>query len=308
MKKTVSKDSLGDRMKAYENRESFRHLDRVPFVARMDGRGFSKLTKGLPKPDPRFARLMIETSRFLIETTGALVAYTQSDEITLVFYTEEHDQQLWYDSKHDKIVSHLGSLTSDFFNFLMPQLVPEKVPVLHPHASFCSLVNPAEYGSCTCGALSKSKKTTLAEFDARCFTVPNLKEASNAVLWRQADAIRNSVSMLAQGQFSHKQLEKKARRDQLALLKDKGIDWNEQPASFKWGTLLRRIETRRPFNEEEMARIPEDKRDDLKEQLIIRREVVELDVLPLKNFSADDRVAILFQEPTTMPQPEIIPE
>jgi tRNA(His) 5'-end guanylyltransferase len=43
--------------------------------------------------------------------------------------------------------------------------------------------------------------------------------------WRQDDAIRNSISMLAQAHFSHRKLHKKNRRDMRDMLQSKGIKW-----------------------------------------------------------------------------------
>jgi tRNA(His) guanylyltransferase len=44
-------DSLGDRMKSYESRESDRRfLPMVPVYARIDGRGFSSFTRGMERP------------------------------------------------------------------------------------------------------------------------------------------------------------------------------------------------------------------------------------------------------------------
>jgi hypothetical protein len=47
----VSKDSLGDRMKAYESLEADHLIDaEVPLVVRLDGRAFSTFTRGMNKP------------------------------------------------------------------------------------------------------------------------------------------------------------------------------------------------------------------------------------------------------------------
>ncbi len=47
----ASKDSFGDRMKMYEGAEAQRKfLPGLPIVARLDGRGFSRFTKGLERP------------------------------------------------------------------------------------------------------------------------------------------------------------------------------------------------------------------------------------------------------------------
>ena len=44
-------DSLGDRMKQYEDREAMRSgMPRLPIVIRLDGRSFHTFTRGMAKP------------------------------------------------------------------------------------------------------------------------------------------------------------------------------------------------------------------------------------------------------------------
>lgn len=53
--------------------------------------------------------------------------------------------------------------------------------------------------------------TNGAMFDARCFNIPR-EEVTNLIYWRELDAMRNSVQMVGQANFSHKQLNKKIRK------------------------------------------------------------------------------------------------
>ena len=80
-------DELGDRMKLYEQAEAGRRVTPLlPICIRLDGRGFSQWTRGLARPfDARLSDLMVETTRKLVEETGALVGFTQSDEIDAAF-------------------------------------------------------------------------------------------------------------------------------------------------------------------------------------------------------------------------------
>lgn|SRR3990167_2598910 len=61
-------------------------------------------------------------------------------------------------------------------------------------------------------------------------------------MWRSRyDTERNSVSMLAQANFSHKVLEGLSKKDQKAkLLNDKQINWDEEPNWFKYGDTLKK--------------------------------------------------------------------
>ena len=77
---------LGDRMKYFEQFETERCFnDFLPVVIRLDGRGFSKFTKNFVKPyDLDMAQAMMNVSEKLLKESGALVAYQQSDEISLL--------------------------------------------------------------------------------------------------------------------------------------------------------------------------------------------------------------------------------
>ena len=84
-------DALGDRMKEFEMLEAGRRLlPVIPALARIDGRRFSRFTSGLARPyDQRLSDLMIATTKHLVEETNANCGYTQSDEITLTWYTAD---------------------------------------------------------------------------------------------------------------------------------------------------------------------------------------------------------------------------
>jgi len=87
----MKKDEFGDRMKKYEQVETGRSLlPLVPVYARLDGRSFHKFMSGFEKPfDKKFRNIMDGVTRFLMEEFGAVVGYTQSDEISLAWYPIE---------------------------------------------------------------------------------------------------------------------------------------------------------------------------------------------------------------------------
>lgn len=84
-------DELDQRMRVYETAHDHCVLPGLFMVARLDGRGFTKLTKeahDFTAPfDPRFCELMTHTTRHLMERTGIAFTYgnTHSDEISLLF-------------------------------------------------------------------------------------------------------------------------------------------------------------------------------------------------------------------------------
>ena len=81
---------LADRMKMYEDVESKRRfMPFLPVIARLDGKNFSRWTKGLARPfDDRLSQLFINSTERLIEETNACIGYTQSDEVSLIFYSK----------------------------------------------------------------------------------------------------------------------------------------------------------------------------------------------------------------------------
>ena len=73
-------------------------------------------------------------------------------------------------------------------------------------------------------------------FDARVFNIPR-EEVCNLLYWRQLDAIRNSIQMVGQANFSHTELQNKSCKDiQDMLAFGRGIDWNYYSTPCKRGT------------------------------------------------------------------------
>jgi tRNA(His) guanylyltransferase len=258
-------DDMGDRMKMYEMAEAGRRcMPLLPILARIDGRSFSKFTHGLQRPfDRRLSQLMIDTVKYLVRETNAACGYTQSDEITLAWYAATFDSQVIFDGRISKLCSVLASLTTVYFNRHLPAHLP------------------AEYAD------------RLPHFDARVWTVPNLEEAANVFLWREFDATKNSISMAARAHYSHKQLDNKNGGEMLAMLKDKGANWDDFPDFFKRGTYVQRRKTLRKFTVDELDRLPplhEARKDP--ELMVERTDYVALELPPLARVG--NRVGLLF--------------
>ena len=63
------------------------------------------------------------------------------------------------------------------------------------------------------------------------------EEVCNLIYWRQLDAARNSIQMVGQANFSHKELQNKSCNDiQDMLMTRKGINWNNFPTYQKRGS------------------------------------------------------------------------
>ena len=215
---------LGDRMKRYEGAAEHRLMSRLPVLARLDGRAFHSFTRGLLRPfDRRLHDLMVYTTTALLAETGASVGYTQSDEITLAWAPT--DEFPWFGARVQKMASSLASFATLTFSRALPAILPEKA-------------------------------SSAALFDARVWVVPDVREASNAFLWREQDATKNSISMLGQAHFSHRQLHRKHSGQVQDMLHEKGINWNDCEPWQKRGTWVRRVKTREPFTTEELDALP----------------------------------------------------
>lgn len=221
-------DDLGDRMKLYESAEAGRRfMPLLPIIARIDGRCFSGFTRGMDRPyDRGMSNLMIETTRWLVKETNACMGYTQSDEITLAWYSDSIKSQVFFDGRIQKMVSQLAALTTAKFNQLLPDFLP---------------------------ACYASKMPT---FDARAWQVPSVDEGANVFLWREVDATKNSVTMAASAHYSHSELHGKGSSDKQEMLFAKGVNWNDYPASFKRGTYIQRRVVKRAFTSEELDKLP----------------------------------------------------
>lgn len=205
------KDDLGNRMKSfYEDKTRFYLCRKTNHVLRIDGKAFHSYTKGLNRPfDEDFIADMNETAKFLCsEIQGAKIGYVQSDEISIWFNDENSiDTDLWFNGNIQKIASVSASITTCKFNTLRSNRGFDKP----------------------------------AYFDARVFTIPSLEEVVNYFIWRQNDAVRNSICSVAQSLYSHKELHGKNQNDQQELIFQKGLNWNDFPSRQKRGSSIRRI-------------------------------------------------------------------
>lgn len=77
-------------------------------------------------------------------------------------------------------------------------------------------------------------KTAL--FDSRCFNIP-IDEVNNCLVWRQQDAIRNSIQSVAQAFFSHKELMGKNCNELIEMLNHcYSYDWHSIDPDLQRGS------------------------------------------------------------------------
>ena len=200
----MKKQTLGSRMKQYEECCNYRLTRRLPLIIRLDGRAFHSWTKKshCVRPfDEALMKLMAETTRFLCESiSGCVFGYTQSDEISLLLRDDQNnDTAPWFDKRVQKIVSISAAMATFFFNDNNPY--EKKFP---------------------------------AYFDSRVFVLPE-EEIRSYFIWRQNDASKNSLSMLAQSLYSHAELMHCHRDELMDMCWRKGCNWNDLPTPKKRG-------------------------------------------------------------------------
>lgn len=208
---------LGDRMKEYE-RCAEQHLpQRLPVIIRVDGRHFSTYTRRIDLDEPfdnLFRDVMARVARRMCnEIQGAKLAYTQSDEISILVTSNDRIESMaWFGNDLQKLASVSASFaTANFF-----QVAPRKWLTYGPH------------------------------FDGRAFVIPP-DEVCNYFLWRQRDWERNSLQMLARHYYSQSQLQGKNRSEMHDMIWEAGDNWNDLPAYHKRGVAVVQKEVSDPF-------------------------------------------------------------
>lgn len=225
-------DELGKRMKTYyEAIPKTKLIRRIPVAIRIDGKAFHTFTKGFNKPfDAILIKSMQETMKYLCENIqGCVLGYTQSDEITLILVDyKKIDSCAWFDYEVQKMCSIAASMATMAFNKFFIEMAETAL-------QYYDTVAPIE-AAMNFDFSVYQRKFNKAMFDARCFNVPK-EEVTNLIYWRQLDAARNSIQMVGQANFSHKELQgKNCNQIQDMLMLQKGINWNNYPAYQKRGS------------------------------------------------------------------------
>ena len=222
----MKNDALGDRMKEfYEDRTRIKLPRRTFTIIRIDGKAFHTYTKGLERPfDEGLIEDMNATTAYLCKNIqGAKFGYVQSDEISLVLTDfDDLGTHAWFDNNLQKMVSVAASMATAEFN---------KLRLIRYMKNSMIFLEPEDIG-----------KFKMAEFDARAFQIPFIDEVENYFIWRQQDAVRNSISSVAQSLYSTKELHGKKTSDMQELIFQKGINWNDYDFRLKRGAVIAKVE------------------------------------------------------------------
>ncbi|MGM9868095.1 MAG: tRNA(His) guanylyltransferase Thg1 family protein [Sodaliphilus sp.] len=213
-------DTLNEQMRRFEQSLDRTMLEGIYIVARLDGHGFTRLTKkewDLEKPfDIKFRDAMIATTEHLMECGFRIVyGYTQSDEISLLFHIDESA----FSRKERKLISILAAEASVAFSTAMGKA---------------------------------------AVFDCRLVPLPREENVVDYFRWRQEDAHRNSLNShcywaLRKNGVSaanaQKQLSGISNSKKNEILFERGINYNNLPTWQKRGVgIYFRNEQREGYN------------------------------------------------------------
>ena len=221
-------DTLGDICKTFEAEHEGPALGGNGWiVARLDGRGFSKLTRGLTKPyDTRMAGVMDAVARHVLASSGALAAYHQSDEISLFWGPIGEGQMRAFGGRRSKWLSVLAASAT----------------------------------SALMRALDKEGLSALADrfphMDARLMTVTGAQEAGMVLAWRAQDARRNAIQGLAQRHYAQRELSGHPLGVLREMLVQAGAPFEEMPQAYRNGTLLFHQAYQDTLSEAERQAIP----------------------------------------------------
>lgn len=199
-------DELDKKMRTYEQSLDQVILPETYMVARLDGRGFTKLTKEICKfeaPfDVRFRDLMVRTAIALMDCGFRVVyGFTESDEISLLFVPGDET----FGRKVRKYNSTLAGEASAAISLELGRV---------------------------------------ATFDCRIVPLPNIERVKDYFRWRQEDAHRNSLNshcywmLRKEGKSARKataMLKGQSVSFKNELLFSRGINFEKLPAWQKRG-------------------------------------------------------------------------
>ena len=232
------KDNLGNRMKDYyESRSQIKLLRRIPVIIRVDGKSFSHFCKRFQRPHDKFLHMCLDnTLKYLCKNVQCVkLGQRHSDEMSLLLTDyEDTNTEPYFDYKVQKMCSVVASMAStEFCKQLITNMddVPQDEEGNHLYNAFDT------YGE------------DWPVFDARCFNLPEF-EVSNYFWWRLLDAKRNSINMLAQSLFSHRELQGKTCNEmQEMMFSERGVNWDKIPQEQKSGTLCIKTTVEKPIEE-----------------------------------------------------------
>ena len=218
-------EDLGSFEKDYEREQIGEVIQQNKFiVARLDGRSFHAFTRMYTKPfDAGISNAMSAVAGDLLDEFHADLAYTQSDEITLVWKAKTGESQHPFGGKIHKLTSLLAAHCSMQFN----------------------------------KRIGFSKDAT---FDCRVWGDDYVDGVITNLHWRHLDAVRNSINMVAYSEFPPSKLDRVSSQDRISMLWQKGISLEKFKSRDIFGAFITKQYITTTISDEVWAKIPQAKK------------------------------------------------
>ncbi len=206
---------LKDRIESYKDQSDYKLLNRLPIIIIVNGRSFNKSTSLLDKPFcKQFTECMLSTTlKLCTEIEGAVFAYHHNDEIVIVSRNDQSpDSSAWFDNKVQKLSSTISSIATLHFNKC---LIETDLNLLDD-----------------------------AHFYTQSFTVPNLTEAINTIIFKQQQNFYTSIQFACFYELLKKYDKSYIKEittglsfdEKIELLQQEcGSDFNQYPIAFRRG-------------------------------------------------------------------------
>ena len=217
----LSNLKLKDRINSYQEQSEFKLLNKLPIIIIVNGKSFSKTTSLLDNPySQSFAECMMATAlKLCSEVEGAFFAYHHNDEIVLVSRNDQSQDTIpWCDNKVQKISSIVSSIATLQFN----------------------------------NSVNNSNLNILGEayFSTKIFSVPNIPEAINTIIYKQQQNFYTSIQLACFYELLKiydkpyiKEITQGLSFDEkIDLLQQEcNVDFNEYPIAFRRGVACYKV-------------------------------------------------------------------
>lgn len=217
----MSSSSLKERMSSYEDLTDFKLMNKLPVIITINGRGFKKTTSLMAKPySLDFMNAMCSLMvKLFQEIDGSVLGYCFNDEIVLILKNDQNQLTMpWHNNNIQKISSSSASMaTIEFVKILK------------------------EYNLNMLGD---------AVFTSQVFTVPNIMEAINIMIYKQQCSYNIALYLTCFYELIKKYepskvkalLLNKSVNERLNLLSEiSNIDFNNLSLQYRMGALSYRI-------------------------------------------------------------------
>ena len=209
--------SLEKRQLGYEEQYNQSILPKVPVIIKIDGRGFSSITKNVPKPFCHKTAALLNGTMLNMakQIDGAVFGYQYSDKIIFVLRNDRsRDEDPWFNNNIQDMASASASLATYEFMSQLWQM-DDDPPLLE-------------------GVIS---------FKSKAFCVPTIAEAINYLIFRQFRCITGAVNKSAQTALwpKHREqtfciLDNLSIEEKKKILKEEGVDWDSLPQPYRMGS------------------------------------------------------------------------